>query len=782
MNPRTPKPAPGDQDGRETFDGLVKHIRFHNAETFWTIASLQIPGRFEPLSIVGTLPGIAEGMRVRISGRFETNPRFGRQFKAESHHEIVPASREGLEAYLSSGFITGIGPRLAERIVKAFGERSLEVITETPERIKEVPGLGPKKAAAIIQAVRERRGAQDALVFLLGLGIARGLAVRIYRRYGDDAIRLVQENPYRLVRDVHGVGFAKADQVASGMKIADDHPERVRAGLVHVMREGRDHGHVRLPRGLLLEKAEGLLRCDRLAIERGLGDLVGAGALVLFEDRDHPEPSIYLAALYDAECGAAHHIGRLFAHAHAATMTRQEAEQRALVASERLGVTLAPNQLRAVATALTEPMAVVTGGPGTGKTTIIRTLLDAMPNGTSKVCLAAPTGRAAKRMSETTALPALTIHRLLEFNPIEMSFQRNEDDPIDAEVIIIDEASMVDLPLFYALVRAIPNGARLLLVGDCDQLPPVGPGAPLTEIIATDRIPVARLTDIFRQGAGSAIVDAAHAINRGEALRPGATGGSELSDFYFVARDDAESIVSLIEHLITERIPQRFGLDPVRDVQILTPMRSGPIGVEALNLRLQAVLNPAPTTAAGFSLGDKPTGRFAFRQGDKVMQIRNDYERNVFNGDIGYVHHADPAKGLLTLMVDDRLVNYDREGAEYLVLAYAITIHKSQGSEYPAVISLVSTQHFIMLKRNLLYTAVTRGKRLVVLIGSERAMRTAVSNATVERRETGFVARLRGVIDGSKPLLNWRPRGPSEAGGDDDTDGIDGPDGETGSA
>jgi exodeoxyribonuclease V alpha subunit len=792
MRPSRPDATPEPTGDRETLDGTVGRIRFHSAETFWTIAALATARQFQPVTIVGSMPGLAEGMRVSLSGRWEESARFGRQFKVERWHEIVPATRAGLEGYLASGFIPGVGPKLAARIVERFGEQALDVVMGHPERLAEVPGLGPKRARDVVAAVRERRGAQDAMVFLLGLGIPRGLAVRIYKRYGDEAGRLVRENPYRLVIDVHGIGFVKADQVARGLQIAADHPERLAAGVIHIIREARSSGHVRLPQGAVVARAAALLERPEVEVEGAITALVTRGRLVAFGDPTRADVTLYLPALHDAECGASYHLARLMGvpvgdapdapqTGGAPVLDARAAEAAALEASERLKVTLARNQLRAVALALREPVVIITGGPGTGKTTIIRALLEATPLPPARVALAAPTGRAARRISETTGRPASTLHRLLEFNPLENSFAKTEEDPIAADLVIIDECSMVDLPLFHALVRAVATGARLVLVGDGDQLPPVGPGAPLTDMIASDRVPVARLTDIFRQGEGSLIVEAAHAVNRGEPV-PVTPSQAGLSDFYFLQRDDPEAVLDTIEKLVAERIPERFGLDPVRDVQVLTPMRGGPIGVEALNARLQRRLNPAPDAGGApsqpagpdkgddFALtpsrtprapSDASRDRLQLRPRDKVMQIRNDYERNVFNGDIGYVQSVDRARGGLVVQMDDRLVTYDREAADDLVPAYAVTIHKSQGSEYPAVVVPVSTQHFIMLKRNLLYTAITRGKRLVVLVGTERAMRAAVSNATVERRESGFIDRLRAAVDSGRPLLTWQPRSPS---------------------
>lgn len=722
-------------------EGTVHTVRFSNPETFWTVATLRTPSGEVPL--IGTLPGLSEGMNVRVEGRWEENARFGRQFKADRFTEIVPVTVEGLGRYLASGFITGIGDKLAQRIVERFGTQTIDVILNEPERLESVSGLGKKRAQALSDAFRERRGPQDSMVFLLGLGIPKGLALRILKRYGDDTVSAVRKNPFKLAQEVHGIGFIKADQVARGLDIQKDHPERIRAGLVHILREARDEGHVRLPRMLLVARASELLEVAHELITPRLEDLVREGRLI---ERHGDEETIYLASLHEAELGAAYHVTRLLEGGHRKSVPNDAV----LIATRALGVTLAPAQSAAVGLALVEPVCVITGGPGTGKTTIIRTLLEAIDLPKNRVALAAPTGRAAKRMTEATSRPALTLHRLLEYNPGENAFLRGESDPIDADLVIVDEASMVDLPLFFALTRALADKTRLILVGDCDQLPPVGPGAPLTDLIASSAVPVARLTEIFRQGKGSAIVEAAHAINDGRPLAP-SPQGQPLTDFYFVQREEPEQIAGLIESLIKDRIPERFGLDPVKDVQVLTPMRAGPIGVEVMNERLQRLLNPPPE---GFSL-EGETRRAPFRVGDKVMQIKNDYERGVFNGDIGFVRRIDP--GQVHVEVDERLVTYDRESLDNLTLAYAVTIHKSQGSEYPAVVIPVSTHHFKMLRRNLLYTGVTRGKRLVVLVGTERAMRIAVGNALVEERNTGLAEVLRLGVREGRARIGYTP-------------------------
>jgi len=740
-----------DMDERRSeraLEGLVQTVRFSNPETWWTVASLRTPAG--EVALIGTLPGLSEGMNVRVEGKWEESPRFGRQYKAERFTEIVPATIEGLERYLASGFIPGIGEKFAQRIVTHFGTETIDVIVNAPDRLEAVPGLGKKRAQALTDAFRERRGPQDALVFLLGLGIPKGMALRILKRYGEDTVAAVRKNPYKLAQEVHGIGFIKADQVARGLDIQKDHPERIRAGLVHILREARDEGHVRLPREVLLERAQTLLEVEPDTIPPMLDQLVHDGRFVLRQspDGDH----VYLTSLHEAELGAAWHVARLMDK----RKNPGDAQARVDVASQTLGIALAPGQKKAVALALTEPVCIVTGGPGTGKTTIIKTLLEAVTVNVpaNRIALTAPTGRAAKRMAEATGRPAVTIHRLLEFTPNDGGFQRGEADPLEAELVIVDEASMVDLPLFFALIRAIPDKARLILVGDRDQLPPVGPGSPLTDLINCEKVPVSRLSEIFRQGKGSAIVEAAHAINSGQPLTP-TPSSQALSDFYFVQREDPEQVRTLIESLVRDRIPERFGLDPVRDIQVLTPMRAGPLGVEILNERLQALLNPAPETPLLLD-GDAPKRGIPFRVGDKVMQIKNDYERGVFNGDIGFVRRVEPTQ--VHVEVDEKLVTFDRDSLDNLVLAYAVTVHKSQGSEYPAIVMPVTTHHFKMLRRNLLYTGVTRGKRLVVLVGTEKAMRIAVGNSLVEERNSGLIEVVRKGISEGRQAIDYTPQ------------------------
>ncbi|MCB9728921.1 MAG: ATP-dependent RecD-like DNA helicase [Deltaproteobacteria bacterium] len=717
----------------DLLEGTVERIRFVNEESHWTVFSVRPDGDGHggSVTVVGVLPGVVEGMPVRVEGEWNDDPRFGRQLRATRCVERIPATREGLAAYLASGFIAGIGPRMAERLVDRFGLEVLDVIRREPERLREVQGLGSKRAETVAAAVRERHGPQEAMVFLYGLGITPGLAGKIYQRYREDTVPTVRRNPYAVSEEVHGIGFHKADQVARGLSIERDHPARLRAGALHVLREARGEGHCFLPRRELVSRTGQLTEVDDLVVDPAVDALVADRKVVLETlPHDPNDQAVYPVALHTAEQRVAAHIGDLL---EARVLPTPDLAERVGAAAVALGIDLADEQAAAVMLALTTGVVVITGGPGTGKTTIIRTLLVASGLAPHDIELAAPTGRAAKRMAEATGHEARTIHRLLEFSPKDGQFVRDEDTPLEAKLVIIDEASMADLPLFDALVRAVPPGARLVLVGDVDQLPPVGPGSPLTDLIRSRRVQVARLTRIFRQGAGSAIVESAHRINRGEV--PEVTPpGTPRQDFYFIQRSEPDDIVATIEEVISARIPQGFGLDPMRDVQVLAPMRAGPVGVDALNLRLQALLNP---------VGEElRVGHTTYRKGDRVMQIRNDYDRGVFNGDMGFVMEVHASQRRLLVAIDEKPVVYEKEQLEELVLAYAISVHKSQGSEYPAVVMPVTTHHFKMLQRNLVYTGITRGRRLVVIVGTPRAMGIAVRNSDVAARNTLLAERL----------------------------------------
>jgi exodeoxyribonuclease V alpha subunit len=725
----------------EILEGTVDRIRFVNSESHWTVLSVRVDGQPAPVTVVGVIPGMTEGIPVRIEGEWIEDPRFGKQMRAIRCVERIPATPAGLAAYLASGFIEGIGPRMAERLVDRFGVDVLDIIRREPERLREVRGLGEKRAETVAAAVRERHGPQEALIFLYGLGLTPGLAGKIYNRYRDDTIAAVRTNPYAVSEEVHGIGFHKADQVARGLSIERDHPARLRAGALHVLREARGEGHCFLPRRELVTRTGVLTEVDDSLVDPSIDALVADRKVVLDAlPHDPLDVAVYPVALHTAECRTAAHLAELLA---AEVPALADLPDRVGAASLALGIDLADEQAAAVMLALTRPVVVITGGPGTGKTTIIRTLLVASGLAPQDIELAAPTGRAAKRMAEATGFEARTIHRLLEFSPKDAEFARDEDTPLEAKLVIIDEASMADLPLFDSLVRAVPPGARLVLVGDVDQLPPVGPGSPLTDLIRSGEVHVARLTRIFRQGRGSAIIENAHRINQGEV--PEVTPlGTPRQDFYFVHRTEADEILATIEEIVSSRIPQGFGMDPMRDVQVLSPMRAGVVGVDNLNVRLQALLNPE-----GDSLR---VGGTTFRKGDRVMQIRNDYDRGVFNGDMGFVAEVHASQRRLIVLVDDKAVVYEKDHLEELVLAYAISIHKSQGSEYPAVVMPVTTHHFKMLQRNLVYTGITRGRRLVVIVGTPRAMGIAVHNSDVAARNTLLAERVAGRLGSPGPF------------------------------
>ncbi len=715
-------------------EGVVERITFESPESGFRVLKLAVQGRSDRLAVVGTFPPTAPGARLRVRGQLEVDPKHGEQLRVASLIELAPDTLAGLEKYLASGLIKGVGPKLAARVVATFGLEALRVLEEEPHRLSEVEGLGEKRRTALVRAWREQRAMRDVMVFLQAHGASPALAARIVRRYGAGAMNVVSRDPYRLALEVHGVGFKTADRIAASIGVPADSPHRMQAGLLQVIHDLTEAGHawtleedlvVRAAQMLALDRDDGEVRA-RLA--HALTALVLAGRAVV-EPESEGERAAYDAEIHAAEVRLA---GRL------AEIARAEARElpggAAAVAEfeSRARVELAPEQRHAVNEAARRQLLVVTGGPGVGKTTIVRAILAVLARARVDVRLAAPTGRAAKRMSEATGCEATTLHRLLEFDPKTASFKRDRRRPIQAGAVVVDEVSMLDLPTADALAQAIAPGTRLLLVGDVDQLPSVGPGAVLRDIIQSGVVPFVRLQQIFRQAARSLIVTNAHRINNGEPPVPAASGAE--SDFFVVERRDPERTRDTIIELVTSRIPHRFGLDPVRDVQVLTPMNRGAAGAVALNEALQTALNP---TGPALVRGSR-----TYRQGDKVMQLRNDYDKNVFNGDVGLVASIDPEENTMVVRFDDRDVAFDAAEIDDLVLAYACTIHKSQGSEYPAVVMPLLFAHFVMLSKNLLYTAVTRGKRLVVLVCDPRALELALSQRRREDRRTRLAPRL----------------------------------------
>ena len=709
-------------------EGTVERIVFQDPETHWTVARVQVDGKPLPVTLVGNLPGVPLGAAVRATGRWVEDRRYGRQFRVESFLPIDPSTLAGIERYLASGLVKGIGPTLAGRIVQTFGLATLSTLDGDPRKLAAVPGLGKKRAAKLAEAWADQREARQAMIFLQGHGVSPSVAARILKRHGPKAAALVRENPYRLALDIAGVGFRTADRIARSLGFAADSPERAEAGASWALDQLTTQGHVMAPRSRLVEETAAALEIPPAAVDAALGRLVAGGRLIAEADDERGE-CLFPVELHEAESDSATLL-RALAAGQAAPVADP---QLAFAAVEQKGlVQLSSQQREALQLALEHKVAIVTGGPGVGKTTLVRGLLRLFSQHGRTALLAAPTGRAAKRLAEASGHPAQTLHRLLEFNPQGGTFQRNAERPLEADLVVVDETSMVDIVLFRHLLAALPPAARLLLVGDADQLPSVGPGAVLRDLLRSGSLPAVRLTEVFRQAAQSAIVQNAHRIHEGE--MPRWDDRDPASDFFFIDREDPEDVARTISELVVERLPHRFGLDPRSDVQVLTPMHRGAAGSRALNLALQAALN---TAGAPVSAREG-----AFRVGDKVMQLRNDYEREVFNGDIGQVLRAE-GEGLV-VSFEGRPVTYLPDELDQLQLAYACSVHKAQGSEYPAVVLVLVTQHYPMLQRNLLYTAVTRGKRLVVVVGSRRALALAVKNQRTEERFTRLAERLAG--------------------------------------
>jgi exodeoxyribonuclease V alpha subunit len=720
----TTQPNPSD---REVLAGLVERVTYQNAENGFCVIRVKARSHRDLVTVVGHAATISAGEWITASGDWVNDRTHGQQFRARFLKTSEPTSVEGIEKYLASGMIRGIGPAYAKRLVRAFGEKVFDVIEATPDRLREVNGIGPARAASILAAWAEQKTVREIMVFLHSHGVGTARAVRIFKTYGADAIQVMTENPYRLARDIRGIGFKTADAIAMKLGIEKTAMVRVRAGISYALTEAMDGGHCGLPTNELVPLAEKLLDVPQELIHTALDLELQEGTVVA--DRVGETPCVFLAGLHQAERTIAERLTRLV---NGVLPWPWIDPGKALPwVEKRIGLALAESQVAAIRLALMSKVLVMTGGPGVGKTTTVNAILQILAAKGVRLLLCAPTGRAAKRMTETTGFEAKTIHRLLEVDPKSGGFKRGDDNPLDCDLLVVDETSMVDVLLMQALMKAVPDKAALLLVGDIDQLPSVGPGQVLADVISSGAVPVVRLTEVFRQAAQSRIITSAHRINQGSI--PDLNPPAAESDFYFVQADDPETAVGRIIELVKTRIPRRFGLDPIRDIQVLCPMNRGGAGARSLNIELQAALNPA---------GDRKVERFGwtFAPGDKVMQIENDYDKEVYNGDIGFVTEVEPDEGELTAAFDGRSVTYNFGELDTLVPAYAATIHKSQGSEYPAVVIPVMTQHYAMLQRNLLYTGVTRGKRLVVLVGQKKAVAIAVRNVSGRRRWSKLAA------------------------------------------
>lgn len=716
---RNAPPAP--DEARELLSGSVERVTYHNEESGFAVLRVQVTGRRDLVTVVGHLPAVTPGEAIQAGGAWTTDRTHGLQFKAAWLRPSAPISIDGIEKYLASGLLKGIGPHFAKKLVATFGVEVFTVIEQEPARLRDVEGIGKLRAERIVAGWDSQRAVRDIMVFLHSHGVGTSRALRIYKTYGVDAIAVISDNPYRLAADIRGIGFVSADRIAERLGIAKTATIRLRAGVGYALVEALDDGHCGLPEPELIATAAKLLDVgSELIVEALALELTGDQVV---RDTVDGQPVIFLANLAQQERLIA---TRLRALAQGAPPWPRIDAARALPWVEhKLEMTLAPRQQDALRLAVSSKVLAITGGPGVGKTTLLNAILRVLRAKQVQPLLCAPTGRAAKRLTETTGLEAKTIHRLLEVNPRDGRFRRNEQFPLECDLLVVDESSMVDVPLMAALVRAVPTDAALLVVGDVDQLPSVGPGQVLADILNSGVVPVVRLVDVFRQAAESRIITNAHRINQGE--MPDVAGRDESSDFYFIEASDADEAARRIVQVVKERIPQRFGLDPLRDVQVLCPMNRGSAGARTLNVELQKALNPPGATRVE---------RFGwvFDVGDKVMQIENDYDKEVYNGDLGFIRAIDADLGQVTVTFDGRAVLYELAELDRLVLAYATTIHKSQGSEYPAVVMPLTTQHYPMLQRNLVYTGVTRGRKLVVIVGQKKALALAVRNADSRRR------------------------------------------------
>ncbi|MBI4619847.1 MAG: ATP-dependent RecD-like DNA helicase [Desulfobacterales bacterium] len=724
--------------------GQIERITYNNEENGFTIAKVKVYGHRDLVTVVGNLLAPTPGEVIKMRGEWANHPKYGKQFKVVYYKSLVPASVYGIEKYLGSGLIKGIGPIIAKRIVNEFGEQTLDVIENDIEKLAQVEGIGKKRIQMVKKAWAEQKEIREVMLFLQTHGVSSGYATKIFKHYGNKSVQILKDNPYRLATDIFGIGFLTADRIAEKLGFPKDSELRAEAGILYILHQLADDGHTCYPYEKLIDKCQEILQIDQEVIIRAFSTVTADKRVVIedlnegIEEIKENNKAVYLTKFHFAETGIASRLKTLI---HTPKSIRQIDSDKAIQwVQSQLAITLAERQVEAVKCAVKDKVIIITGGPGTGKTTIINAIIKIFAKIGVNMMLAAPTGRAAKRMSDATGHEAKTIHRMLEYSIKKGGFQKNEQNPLPCDLLIVDEASMIDTILMHHLLKATPSMSTFIVVGDVNQLPSVGAGNVLKDIIASGTVPVVELNEIFRQAKESLIIVNAHKINNGSlpSLKP---SEQELNDFYFIEQEDPEEVLKIILELAKERIPNRFGLDAIDDIQVLTPMHKGIVGAENLNVELQKALNPAEDSVTW--------GGRNFRINDKVMQIKNNYERGVFNGDMGRIAKIDPDVQEVIITFDGMDVVYDYTDLDEIVLAYAVSVHKSQGSEYSAIVIPILIQHYVLLQRNLIYTGVTRGRKLVVMVGTRKALAIGVRNNKTQNRYTYLKRRLSLQLSGN---------------------------------